>query len=989
MLPVSVQQLLTHADPKKRSGIDVTPTGVIAVFCGSVLSVYSDTGKSFEQWFGAIPFGCSITSIAWCKETNSNGECSYILFASSELGDCFIMNMPARNKFCSFNIQKFVEPQNITPISSFTNSNDSYVTCSAWYPSSRSKIYVCTSTGVVLLFSIDFQNANVIWSYKPGFVPSIIRVSPFNDNLIIVANENCQFQVIEVDLNGGTPLKTPSRFIVDKMSLQDIQFFQFYDDIIVFVMSYSIYIYFISKECFVPFLSTGSTQENIVSAFFPDATKENNVILVYQSHCLYIQNDQLDFDKAKSQFVRYLEPIKQTTESILTHATYRNKLYVYGADNTLQLFEFKNNKVWATRVSRSINNNPTDFDVLNGSLALGTKEGVICITPPDSNSCSLTKFIYLALHNVLNPRIRQEISIHKIRWLSKTAFIVSAMCEGHPKVFFIDYFRMKVKSLLKKTIETTTTEPASILVSKNKQFFATLLQSRIIIFFEYINDNGNLDMSSSSLSSSFGMLEDSSSSTFDRESRLSFHGQISYMNIENDDQFRNLKTIFIEDGSIGSFSAEHDHEFWIISHTNKGEKLRIDLKSHELVYQSRLTSFGEKYGKPQICTVIGDYFVVGMHNGNVVLFNWYGSPPVTIQMPQKTPISVIPSLDQTKCFFIDTNNLVSYFDMRKKTFGTNNLKVTHIVPLEERKLLCKLIDREALTIISCDDLAAVSPATSIVLDTDTYLTMPTDKRKIILIKSLTSESDDSKDFHSKLMNWINTASDLNFSFISDLLRPLDETSYCGDTFGANMSVERIKYSLNVLFTALDMTKKEDVRIMKARIAMLLNLSSDAFELLISEPPDSPTFTLNALKASFLNMEKFPEKLDQSIEELIIGEKYYDAIDMMLITKKYKEACELLLTLKQIYFSAVIAKMKIYNVDQKDQYQDIIRIIVGLLVHNKKIKSAACLLISCHMFKEASNILHDGGYMFPSAVVNAMKEDENGNVYFDSSKLVMN
>ena len=338
MLPVAVQQLLTHVDSKKRNGIDVTPTGVVAMFSGSVLSVYSDTGNSFEQWFGAVPFGCSITCITWCQETYSNGENPYILFAGSELGDCYIMNMPARSNICSFNIQKFVEPQSITSISSFTSSNNAYVTCAAWVPSSRSKIFLCTSSSEILLFSIAFQRAEVIWSYKPGFIPTIIRVSPFYENLIIVANENSQFQVIKVVEHGKSELQTPSQFKVDKMNLQDVQFLQFNDDTIVFVMSYSIYIYIISKECFVPFLSTGSTQENIVSAFFPDNTRENNIILVYQSHCLYIQNEQLDFDKANSQFVRYLEPLKQATELIVSFATYRNKLYVCGVDNTLQLF---------------------------------------------------------------------------------------------------------------------------------------------------------------------------------------------------------------------------------------------------------------------------------------------------------------------------------------------------------------------------------------------------------------------------------------------------------------------------------------------------------------------------------------------------------------------------------------------------------------------------------------------------------------------------
>lgn len=135
------------------------------------------------------------------------------------------------------------------------------------------------------------------------------------------------------------------------------------------------------------------------------------------------------------------------------------------------------------------------------------------------------------------------------------------------------------------------------------------------------------------------------------------------------------------------------------------------------------------------------------------------------------------------------------------------------------------------------------------------------------------------------------------------------------------------------------------------------------------------------------MEKYPEKLNESIDAMIYGEKFNDAIDMMLITKKYKEACNLLLKMDKIYFAVILAKMKL----SQDEFRDVVSGIVKVLIsnNNKKIKSAACFLISCHMFKEASNILYEGGYMFPSAVINAMKKDENGNIYFDSSKLVLN
>ncbi|OHS99146.1 hypothetical protein TRFO_34506 [Tritrichomonas foetus] len=891
MLPVSVHELLTEVNPKKRHGMDVTSTGVIAVYSGPILALYYDTGKQFEPWHGAMPFNSDITTIAWCKSADPSGEIPFYLLVTSEDGGGYIINMTARTQICAFSLPS------------------GHVTASAWCPSSNSKFYICTSNGDVSLYSYNYQKVEQLWTYKAGFAPDYIRVNPNNNDQIIVASVAGQFAV----LTPNTPPKTPSTFSVEAQCVMDVQFFPFFDGVVIFVMNLTILIYIIEKDCFMPLLTTNNSQESIQSLFFPDMSNDNNMLIIFKSHCLLIKNVNLDFDHGKSQYVKYLSPLKQTKELMLSFATYKNKLYVHGYDNTLQLYEFKNNKVWATRISRSINSIPVDYDSKDNSIIFGCENGVVCITPPDNNSCSLTKFFKI-----------NNFSISKVYFVSKNSVIITGLLENHAKVFFVDYSKMCFQSLLKKSVEIVSEKPAKVIVSKNGHFICLILDE-IHSLYEIV-----------------------------------------------DNEAKHLRTLFLNQGDILCFT-NNEKEIWYINQQNKGQKLKIDLNTPEVIYSARLSNFGEKWGKPQVCAIVNDLFLVGMHNGNVVLFDWDGNTPISLSLQEKAPVSATNSFDGNSCFFIDQNNTVCKVNLEQKRFGQYMTKATKILPLDEKVLLVQIPKRNSLTALSADTMKIVAPPISTVLD-GFPLTISIDERKDSLVKILTNSE-------MKLNDWINAAYSLHFTLIGDLLSALNDSQFSVDAFGANMKRENLKGFLNSLYLALDNTKKEDVRMAKVRIALILDKVQDAFQLLVTESPESPTFTLSVLKSSFLHTENQPERLSMSIEALKKGEKFDDAVDLMMITRKYMDAAKQLIELNEINFAVIAAKLRLSDSD----FLEFAELISDALMKKKMQKNAACILIACHKFKKAASVLSDGGYLFPAKIFNAMKE-ENNHIYFDSTKI---
>ena len=906
MLPLSVHEFLTFTDPKKKHGIDVTATGAIAIYSSNILSVFFDTGSNIEPWLGAMPFSGQITVVSWCKCFSSDGDVPYLLFAASENGEAYVLNMPARTQICGFMV------------------NNCHITAAAWDPNSNTKIYVGTSHGDVLLYSFSVNKAEVIWNYKVGFPPSIIRIDPYKNDRLIVASEDGRFIILEHD----TKNKNPSKFYVERQRLMDVQFLPFYSGVIVFVMSASVYIYIMRKDFFIPLLTSAFEQEEICSVFFPDLSNKNSIVILYRNHCLFVKSKNLDFNNGERESISYMTPLNQTTDRMLGFCGINRKLYIHGIDNTLQIFQLINDKFYNTRIARLVNRVPNDFDFCksNNTLIFGLDNGVVCTTQPGNNSCTLNKFFKLP-----------EWNIQKIYSLSNNCIIISGMLNNHPQVLFVDLSTMASKPFLKKSHEILPDKPANIVISKSKRFVAILLEPKVVHFYEIIYN-------------------------------------------ENQNSFDLIKTDLIESESIASFSDD-ETEFWSIDKNNTVQKMKIALNSHEKICKSVTTSFNKKLGQPKTCVISCGYFIVGMHNGNVVLFDLYGGAPISLSLPAKSLVSCVESYNKF-LYFIDINHTMCYVNLQNQKYGHLDIKAIKIIPLNEQCVLLQEPNKCSLTIFNSENFSVYAPSISIKLDGSSLMT-PVNQRKEVFIKTLINYSNQSLSQNEMIHKWAQTAYNLHFELLGDLLQILDENSFSTDTFGISSNMDLVEYYLNVFYNSLYISDDENVRMTKVRIALLLNKFEDAFFLLVNEPNTNPSFTLDILKASFLHVVKLPENLKLSIEKMIEGEKYDDAIDLLIITKRYKEAVKVLIQNNEVNFAALVAKTKLTNIDD---FMDAVNWIIDSLKAQGRVKNVISLLVYCHRFDEASSLLSEHGYLFPCAIFNTMKY-ENGQITFDGHKLI--
>jgi hypothetical protein len=69
----------------------------------------------------------------------------------------------------------------------------------------------------------------------------------------------------------------------------------------------------------------------------------------------------------------------------------------------------------------------------------------------------------------------------------------------------------------------------------------------------------------------------------------------------------------------------------------------------------------------------------------------------------------------------------------------------------------------------------------------------------------------------------------------------------------------------------------------------------AFSVLISTPPDSPNFTLEVVKAAFLDDFLIGRGMTPSVAALMSGGKADDAVDLAMLMKQFRDAARLLLS----------------------------------------------------------------------------------------------
>ncbi|OHT03477.1 hypothetical protein TRFO_29136 [Tritrichomonas foetus] len=842
---VSLCETLVCSRANENHGLEITSSGIITFFSGNIISIFYDTGKSFEPWLGSL-LGTSdaITSLSWCRGMESDGETPLNILVSDKSGHILLVDMISRKA-----------------IGYYTLDNGSYAIHTVWHQSSTSHFYVTTSKGEVLFFVFLHGQMNILWTVKVDFKIDFFQISPHNGRQIFVGSKSGEFAFITIDKNTfATTLSQTQKF---NSELVDAKYYPFKQSTIVFVTRVTIVLYEVDKNIILPIYFKGTQQDPLITVYFPDPQQETAFLLVFQNHCHYHQSDTVDY--SSTQNIYFLTPFEKTPSSVFKTAFSNKRLYVLGYGNTLQMFELRNKKFWCTRISRSICDVPSDFDCINNEkMCYVTQSGIIHVSDSKVSS-AISKYYMFA-----------GFSISHVVWVSSSSFLVSMKSKDTQKVLYIDISTFTIKSLLKPSMEKMgSTKPPLICVSPSKTLIALIIDTSILSFYSYKSDY----ISGSSSGS------DNLNITSNNESTHS----------KNVPEF--IKIEFVSNGTIGTFSS--DTEFQTFSADGHGHKYKIDLRMTELIYPSRLSQLSSKPTKlPTACEVIGDYLCVGFENGDFGVYDWYGAPPQIFTTGDSPINNIVPSKDHSYCF-ITNGSSNSYRFTAERCFEMIYVPALNVKFLTSDVLLVHNKYKHSLTLSTKNKLQPILATISNILQKMPILQVTEQRRKNIIPSTKVSIEEEIEMLNKNMFFFLADA----FSCSPN------NNSYSALSTCANFDETRIQSYIKTIINLYERDNSSNMKLDVMRLHLVNQNKEKAFEMLISTDPRDPNFALNVIKASFIDMNTNSQQssISPSVETLINGGKIQDAIDILLLTGQNVEAAKHLINYGAYSYAIVLAK----------------------------------------------------------------------------------
>jgi predicted RecB family endonuclease len=144
----------------------------------------------------------------------------------------------------------------------------------------------------------------------------------------------------------------------------------------------------------------------------------------------------------------------------------------------------------------------------------------------------------------------------------------------------------------------------------------------------------------------------------------------------------------------------------------------------------------------------------------------------------------------------------------------------------------------------------------------------------------------------------------------------------------------------------------------------------AFEVLISTPLDSPSFSLSVLKAGIADSPGYGQNLAACVGALISGGELGDAIDLLMLTRRFKEAARALVNEGNV---ELVVQMNRTVLDETDDWM-LLEQVVKLLLTENNWRTAVEILIAFRLFERAGDVLRNEGFTFPGDVIGSLTKD---------------
>jgi WD40 repeat protein len=438
MIPLPGSPFKSSPPRKGKQTLSVSPSGAICVVSDRICTVYLDNDSSLEPLYVFTPFSGPISQAAWCQGPNPSDETPLDLLLCDFDGNVLVTNVVRRETVAAFSL---------TPCQ---------ITAVEWAHDASDRAFFGANDGSLRLYQVS--PTDLLWSADLDFAVNFIRISPFDDRRVVVANAYGSFSVVTVNSNDYLS----AGVVMPPKNLVDISFHPFFSSAIILVFDFSICLFWLDTQSIVPVCPGTNSNDLLVTAAFPDRRNEGATLLVYQTHGQFFRTRD-----ENPQHIKYLRPFNANADQPIAAVYANNFLYILGADLTVQLFQLRSGAFWAVRITRPLPPKPSCFSAADSTVFFAAGQMV---------TVEAKKFYQIC-----------DSPISNLVAISPEVLIASTVANGHPRVFLANFKDAVVRAVLRQSLEILASR-VEVSVSLSREFVAVLLDSSILAIYHLEND---------------------------------------------------------------------------------------------------------------------------------------------------------------------------------------------------------------------------------------------------------------------------------------------------------------------------------------------------------------------------------------------------------------------------------------------------------------------------------------------------------------------
>jgi hypothetical protein len=489
-----------------------------------------------------------------------------------------------------------------------------------------------------------------------------------------------------------------------------------------------------------------------------------------------------------------------------------------------------------------------------------------------------------------------DTAITSLVGISDEVIVVVTLANGHLHGFLINLEFRTVKSILRQSLSALCASSAALTASVSRDYLSVLIDSTVLALYHLTG------------------------------------GDAVLLTIEV------LETL---GPTFGAFS-ENSREFWIIDSSFYGQKYQL---SHvEPCYRVRVSQLGNpKIGTPSAVAAAFNKFIIGTHNGHVVICDWTGEAPTDISVSHKPITAITRSPDHALCALMDSDGGVWLIQL--ESLAVSKLTShSHILRFVSVNILLEL-STCGLTFHAARDFCVVNPP-----GTPPEIVVETSEHGRTTFLTAASRPQPAADL-------VAAARRSHLFCLAELLTCLLPCSFAPIALGVNLAREPMLATLADESSVIERAPGPIARRRLARNYILRGARQEAFAFLLSTPVDSHDFALEVAKAVYVAQPGLGHAAGPIVAALLAGGRSHDAVDIALFTDQFQDAARLLLMDGNLVGAVRILAV---GIEDGEGARNVQGRVEAALRSSGNLLTLSGLMIAWRRFADAAAVLSEAG-----------------------------